>query len=427
MLAPTPDALLLLSVAGGRLAIRARGFRHRARHERDVPRRVRARIDASWTLACSLSTIDLLRGAEYQTRHLLLALGAGEPRRLLRALTLEVSYAAMPGAGSEKRTERLLTLASRLAGEHQDATADGLLCLTKGIAAYLHARNEQALSHCEEALSIFTRRCTGAVWETVTAHRFSIASAFFLGRFEWLSEKVPPLSAEAEDSGNVYAAMCFRAAYSTVAWLSPDRADEAHRLLARTRQQWRAKTFQLSHYNIVVGETLHDLYVGNAVGALERLTREWKAIEQAMMMSVAILRVQLFHFRAAAAAAAAEIHESRGDRSTARALRAEARFYASKFRQDPILRARPLAALVEAQVDLAEGKTERAVSNLRKAELAFDEQGLSLYAAATRITLGGALGGGTGSALVASGTAAFSREGVKDVPRMVAALGTGIA
>ncbi|HWZ92854.1 MAG TPA: AAA family ATPase, partial [Polyangiaceae bacterium] len=208
-----------LSILAGRLRVRTRGLRYEARAESQIPEKELARVDASWTIACSLGVTDFVRGADFQNDHLLLALNAGEPRRLLRALTLEISYGATPGVGSERRTNTLLGLADQLVKGMDDDNAIALAQLSRGIAAYLQGKVATSLSHCEEAVSILSQRCVGAVWETVTAQRFVIASLFSLGRFRNLAELVPPFVTEAEIQGNLYAASYFRTSFSNTAWL----------------------------------------------------------------------------------------------------------------------------------------------------------------------------------------------------------------
>ena len=55
-----------------------------------------------WSAATGLALVDPLRGANFQTRHLLLALQAGEPYRVARALALEVGYTAVAGSRRQR-------------------------------------------------------------------------------------------------------------------------------------------------------------------------------------------------------------------------------------------------------------------------------------------------------------------------------------
>jgi tetratricopeptide (TPR) repeat protein len=409
----------LLSIVAGRVMVRARGLRHVARSERELTREELVRIDAAWTIACSLSVVDFVRGAEFQTKHLLLALRAGEPRRVLRALTLEVAYAATPGVGSERRTARLLAIAEKLARDTDDAGAMGLLCLSRGIAAYLQERLEDAVTHFEEALHVFTERTSGAVWETLTARRFLNASLFFLGRLARLTETVPRLLAEAEGKGNIYASMCFRTAYAWPAWLSGGDLDEARRQLAKARQEWPTTEYQLAHANMLLGDSLIDFYAGEYLRPIAKIHAEWPRIEASQLLRIAILRVQLRQLRGAAAAVAARVEYARGNHAAAKELSLDARHFAKLLEGEHVLRAAPLAAMIHAVLDVGEGDEAGARRHLEKAVRIFERQGLRLYAAAASVRLGELTRGDAGARLVLSGKDAFRAEGVVDPDRMI--------
>ncbi len=415
----------LVAIARARLRVRVRGLRHVARTESTVPREELAQLDASWTLSCSLSLVDPVRGAAFQSRHLLMALNAGEPRRLLRALTLELSYAATPGVGSERRTAHILGTADRLVRMHSDDAALALLSLARGIAAYLQGRVASALTNCEEALKLLSERGVGAVWERLSAQRFAIASLFFLGQLRRLGDFVGPALAAAEDTRNLYATMCFRSCYATVAWLARDLVDEARRQIDRSREEWKAAgEAPLFLYNLLIGELFIDFYAGNGQAALERLDAQWAQLAQAHFLRIGVLRVQLLHLRAAALCqVASELPPTESSR--VKALHREARGIAKRLRADRIKRAVALGELVDAAVDRSEDRLRSARRRLRRCIATFDKLGMRLFAAASLVRLGEMTRDGTGNALVRAGLATFESEGVVNAARMIDLLAPG--
>jgi len=418
----------ILSIALGRLRVRARGLGHVARSEGDMSREEIVRLDAAWTVACALAGVDLIRAADFQSMHLLLALRAGEPRRLLRALSLEAFYTATPGVGSERRTARLLAVADDLARSSDDYSAIGFLLLAHGTAAYLRGRLDSAITNYEEALNVFTDRCVGAVWEIATAHRFLVASFFFLGRLRRLSEFVPPLLAQAEGTGNLYATMPFRSQYGTASWLVLDDVAEARRQLDRAQEEGQSGGSQLSYWMLhwlLIGQSHLDLYTGDAGRSFSRLEEEWPRLEESQLFRVGVLRVQFWQLRAASAAAAAASADARGQAQRARELRDDARKSARRLRRDPMPRAAPLAGLVEAALDRSEGEIESSERRLKQCIRGFDDQGLRLFSAAARVRLGELARGNRGELLAQGGYAEFEREGVVSPGRWVGLLAPG--
>ena len=409
---------VLLSILLGRLRVRLRGLRFAARNTGEISQRELSRVDASWSIACSLGVIDFMRGADFQNEHLLMALNVGEPRRLLRALTLEISYAATPARGSHRRTQALLQMADQLAEVVDDKTASSLVRVSRGVAAYLNGRFDEALVECQAGVDQL-RRYAGTVWETVTAQRFIIASMFHLGRLRELSVLVPPLLAETEAKGNLYASTFFKTTYSNAAWLVTDQVPLAREHLEAGRAEWTAPGVQLSHCWMLVGDANLSLYTGEHHRLWAMVERDWPRFVEAQFLRIAMLRVQLLHLRSVAALCEASHQQRLGFASDARRLRHVARSTAARLAKQRISFATPLAQLTLAAADIAVGNLESGRQRLTSSIELFMKQGMRLYAAAARARLGQLLGGYEGAALVQQGRSAFTAEGVVKVSSML--------
>src|SRR5262249_57624831 len=105
-LAATPRRALL-SLVARRAYVRLRGLGFQERDARDVPAEELLRIDTCWSVSVGLAYVDTFRAADFQARHLLLALRAGEPYRVARALAMEGGYSSTGGWGTAPRTARI--------------------------------------------------------------------------------------------------------------------------------------------------------------------------------------------------------------------------------------------------------------------------------------------------------------------------------
>jgi len=187
-----------------------------------------------------MAVVDMIRGADFQARHLVLALRAGEPYRVARALAMEGAYVAMGGNRSRARAQRLLDTSRALAERVNHPYAIGLSTVTAGNAAWLDGRWREALVLCEKAEQILRERCTGADWEILIAQLAGLASMFFLGEITALSRRLPLLLEEAEGRGNLLRATFLRIGFcSHMAWLAADDPQTARLELETGMVGWR--------------------------------------------------------------------------------------------------------------------------------------------------------------------------------------------
>ena len=115
MTLPKTPRRAVLSLILRRLRLRLRGLHYRLRDPGQVPAEELMRIDVCWTVAEGLGFIDIIRGADFQARGLLLALRAGEPFRIARSLGFEAAHVASAGGPGQRRAAELLKLAAEIA------------------------------------------------------------------------------------------------------------------------------------------------------------------------------------------------------------------------------------------------------------------------------------------------------------------------
>jgi predicted ATPase len=127
----------LLSLIFRRALIKLRGLDFAEREAAGIAEADLQRIDICWSIAAGLGIVDLIRGAEFQSRHMLLALRAGEVYRVARAMAFETVQTATRGGPTIARAERLAERTEALARRANHPHATGMAIWARGLSAYL--------------------------------------------------------------------------------------------------------------------------------------------------------------------------------------------------------------------------------------------------------------------------------------------------
>ena len=416
MTLPAGPRRALLSLLLRRAWIRVRGTGFRERDASQISAEQLMRIDVCWTVAAGLGIIDVVRGNDYQTRHLLLALRAGEPYRVAKALALEVAYSASRGGRTRRRTERLRRETALLVSRVGHPHALGLATFTSGFAEYLEGRWRTAQKLCEQAEGILRERCTGVAWELDNVQSYSLRSLLFMGRFEELSRQLPSYLEDAQMRGDLYAETFLRTRVSYSLLLVRDEPVKARREIRETLARWSHRGYHMQHYYDLHAQAEIDLYEGNPKAAWERVSSGWRALERSLILRAQIIFLESAYLRARtvlAAVAAREIDVR---------LLGVAERDARRIEREAMSWSNPLALLVRASLAALRGDTPNAIALLASAESGFETVDEGLYAAAARRRRGELVGGQEGSRLIGESEAWMTKERVVDPARLCALL-----
>lgn len=416
---PVTPRAAMASLLWQRTQVRARGLRYRRRDEDEIGERQLARLDILRSLAVGLGLIDTIRGAEIQARHLLLALRAGEPGRVARALAIEAAYRMAQGGRADRSGRRVLAQARELAAtldEPEIVATVELMSSIGELCAGDYGRSAEQATLAEELL---TSRCYGVQWEVGTARLMRLWSSFYLGRLGSIAAMLEEHLPEHLARGDRYAATTMQTMFLPLVRLAEDRPDLARSSAEEALRRWSQRGFHFQHYCHLLARTQVDLYDGQHEAAVERLDEEWPALKKSLLLSVEQSRLEAVHARGRAELALAV---SRGGderllervRRRIAALRRERRGWADG-----------LAGLLEAGRLRTCGDLEAAVPVLDQAIVTLEGNGLSLYAAAARRGRGQLVGGDAGAAQVAEADAALRREKIERPAAMAWMLAPG--
>jgi serine/threonine protein kinase/tetratricopeptide (TPR) repeat protein len=415
---PSGPRSALLSYILKRIQIRLRGLNFTERDASEISQADLFRIDLCWAVSAGLGAVDLIRGADFQCRHLLLALRAGEPFRVARALALEAAQTASRGGPTRKRALQIAQRTEELAHRVGHPHAIGLSIWASGVAAYLVGHWKKAAELCEQAAEVLRDQCTGVTWELTIANRFMLNSLVNLGRIAEVSRRVPVLLAAALEQGNIFAAVDLRTRLNLI-WLAADDPDGGRAEVIEALKAWTHEGFHLQHYTSMHALAQIELYTGDVEVAWKHIQGQWKALEQSMLLRIQVLRIEAMHLQARAALATAASSKNKKHR-----LKVSENM-ARRIAKEKIAWALPFASLVRAGIAHQQGESSKAVNLLSEAVEHFDLADIDLYAAAARRRLGETLGNERGRQLITEADTWMRKQEIKNPAAMTGMLAPG--
>jgi tetratricopeptide (TPR) repeat protein len=412
-LSPT-RALMSLMFHRARIAVRGTSFSERDASQ--IPPNDLMRADILGSLAAALGMIDTIRGADAQTRYLLLALKLGDPQRVARALALEAGYQAttsdLHGQGWLKTLER----AEALATATHDSQARGLALTVRCTATFLAGSWRENVRVATETERVLSTECTDVDWEVGNTRVFRAVSSWYLGELKANAERVSDQVREARERGDHYTYTNLRIALGYVALLMGNDPARARSLLDEAISSWSHTGFNMQHFFHLLGVTQVDLYA-QAGTPYTRVMALWPALTRSFLLRVSMVAYTMRHLRARAA-----ICQAATDPGQRELLLKDADDSGAKLADARIAYAAGFGHAVRAGVDAARGDLDRAAQRLERAEAAFYESDMTLYAAATRYQLGRLRGGERGEELRSRAAEWFEAQGVRKPQRFVAML-----
>jgi hypothetical protein len=405
-----------------RARIRMRGVRFRERDASKIPSEQLVRLDTYWTLASGVSMINSARAREFQNRHFLLALDAGEPYRVAIAIATESAYLAADGWSRRDRIAKLQGIAWSLAERVRSPQAMGITRMWGCCGALFLGRWKDSWELGEAAEQIFREQCTGVAWELDMSHILTLRATFYLGGLRELSRRLPLLVREAQERDDLVAVQTLSVRHMYPTHLAADRAEAASLNLNDLMASAPREGFRNLHFWALSAQTEIALYAGSAGPAWSVLAEKWKPLKRSGLHRLQLYRIESWHLRARLGLALAA---EAPDRSRQRDFLASAASDVRRIEREGTPVARGFAKLLRAGIAQSQGPLDLAPSLLREAEESFAALDMALYAAAARRRRGELLGGDEGKALVADADAWMAGQDIKNPERMAGMLAPG--
>jgi hypothetical protein len=398
----------LLGLIGRKLQLRLRGFNYGVLERAPEPAE-QLGVDVASSGGLGLSMLDPVRGNYYQTMSALRALELGDPLRVLRALAVE----SVAGGGTDKqRSAMMLEVVRRLAREIDTPEAHALEAVSDGGRGYFYGEWLRAGEPLDRAELLFRDHCVGKrfMLNSVRLWRYRVLQ--MRGDLEALRERVPPVLREAEERGDLYSVVSYRATARVLTMLGDDAPEHAAEELSGAAVHLPANAFLVQHYFCLLAQAAIPLYTGDAERALAVLTEAWPRLKKSHLLRVPVIVGISFDLLGRAALATALQHRARFPE-----LRGVIRKCSKALRGGPDPWTRALAESLDAGCCVLAGERAAARAHLELAVAGYAEHGMDLHAAAARVALA-ELAPEQASELESEARRAMAWAGVKDPQRM---------
>ncbi len=236
----------------------------------------------------------------------MLALKAGEPQRIARALAMEAGHRATAGAPAAAGVARLLEQAEKIAREIDSPYARGMIEMVRGFAALMRGEWQLARTVLEGAELLFRQNCKGVTWERDTTHNFMLRALVQMGEIRELKAQWSVFFRESQERGDLYAATMLRSFYMTLCKLAGNQQPETEGELEAALLEGDARSLNVTQSNAFEALVHLDLYRSDPSRALARFESIWPRYEKSMLLRIRMTRIDLLEMRARCALAMAE-------------------------------------------------------------------------------------------------------------------------
>jgi hypothetical protein len=416
---PATPSEALSSLLWRRARLRLRGLGWKRREASALPPETLTRIDVADAATVGLAAVDSMRAAAFQTQQLQLALEAGEPRRVHRALCTEAIFLAMGGRRNAARVAGVLAIIAKLTDELDTPEARAGYAGTVGIAGFQLGQWRRCLEECRKAEAILRDRCTGVRWELSTAQIFAIYSESLLGEMRAFMPRVPVLVKESQERGDLYTQTILTTAVAHTAALVDDDPERGRREVAEALARWNVPdAMHAQHFQAIMSDLATDVYVGDGIKAYELIAGSWRAFQRSLILHMQTLRCVAHYARGRAALAAAR----QGRPELLRVAAADAR----RLQREKVAYCVAVGTVLEGGVRMLRGDRDGAARAYRQAATLCEGVEMRLHVAGVNWELGRIVGGDEGAALVAGAEAAMRAQGIRSPARMVTTFTGGI-
>jgi serine/threonine protein kinase len=337
-------------------------------------------METAWSAARGLALINPLRSfvaALQVCRH---SAHCENPDKQVAAWSFYAAHLSTSGSKTARFMEEALAASHALAESTSNSYAHGMIALAKAMAAYLRGEWTNSISASDSSLAYFQRSTKESVWEKDTLHIFALWAMTFRGDTSQLRSRGSALLQSSVDRNDLFMQTLLQTYIMSIVRLCDDDPKRARNDIDASIRSWNYRGFHNQHHNILLAETLVDLYRGQGATAFERLTRASSFYRLSEMRPIQHARIQFRAYRATAALSAAT---QSGSQRYLRQVRQETR----RLRRERAQWATMIADLLTTAVNSLEGKPFR-IEDVHGVIQGLDKVELGYHSAAALIAFG---------------------------------------
>lgn len=288
---PRSPAMANLRLLGSWFWLRMRGIGYVAKPESSCDAGQLLRADMCWSAGKGLLQVMPSEGADAMLRSLRLALQAGEPVRIGRALTF-MGAALANLTGSQARVGNAwLAEALRIVEQTRDPYLRALAEIWQAFGDLVAGRWQATVDRAQLGLSRLGSCGAGLAWETNVGELFRMAALTELGQLLAVERAAEVALREAAERGDRYGEVVQR---QFLAWgrLAADDPDGARFHARESMAAWTRSSYTVQHFYATRAELSADLYQGRVREVVARWPEEKRRFLQAHLDETPMSRIE---------------------------------------------------------------------------------------------------------------------------------------
>jgi hypothetical protein len=415
-----PFDIVRLKVRRAWVRIRGSQFREHTADEIDTDTLLR--VDACSTVGMSMAIADPTFGLiDFATRHVILALQAGEPSRVSLGLSGEGATLGM--LGHPRRARRIVKQGRDIAKRIGDPFALGVAMLDTGLVEYWAVGNwRESKAAFDQAIEIFTNECTGgSLWHSY-ALGFELLTLYYMGNMRELTEKHPILLKDARERRDRCAEFILGETEShNVYHLAADDI-EAARTEVKAVFEPTGRENPFYNWHKLAHNIDRELYSGNHLVLRENISSLWSAVRTSQSYRMPLIRslsLMVYGRGLVGSAMSAEGSDRAG-------ILKETTRIARRLRRMRVSFCPAGSHTILAGAATLTGDRNTALSLVTEAARGFDAANMSLHAEVCRRRQGELLGGDEGTDLIEKANAQMANECIRNPDRWANMIAPGM-